>query len=324
MRSSRINCSLFTEFSLVQENILIQNERISQIYAIQSEQNPFLWFGVLFVDCGIYLGAVLRFTIYIDDTYPECACPKLVFDPIPYHPLINPNTGELDTKNAFPDWNSKTNKLFELLLFAKRVIRHADDYITQIRDLILNSSSHKPNQTDQKDNQVIIQPPNSTSYNEAAIMATTSSGDDPVNNCPGSTDILADTLSETNQSNSEAIKKQDVDKPANDLAKSNPGNMFSWFHHTLDFIETFENDAMEFERKVEEFKQKCYEQLFDRPALCGDDANALVFTPWNVQDHEPIRDCVLAGRFTPTSLFASYHKETESVSFIPGREPDLD
>lgn len=258
--------SLTLEFLLIQENILIQNERITQLYVIQSADDPKVWFGVLFIDSGIYFGSVVRFKVVIDESYPDCSCPKVFFDPIPYHPLVNPTTGELDTKNAFPKWNSNTHKLYQLLIFVKRVIRQADIYISQIQELFSQDSTMREEYI-VDDNSGRVQP----------------------------------RVDETRQnSNSELI------------------DMFMFFNHTLNCIRTYENNRQEFSRFVEEFKQECGNQLFKQPKLFGIDNNALVFTHWNPEIHEKMRACILAGRFVAANLYASYHKETDSVSFIPG------
>lgn len=316
MRSStRINCSLFTEYKLVQENILLQNERITQLYVIQSEQNPYLWFGVLFVDSGIYRGAVIRFNMYIDDSYPQCPCPKIVFDPIPYHPLVNPMTGELDTKNAFPDWDSNSRKLFELLLFVKRVIRHADEYIIQVKELILKSSV-KNKEDELAPRPTINQAINKTNSTENAPSDYLTNNDNDTLRSQQE-NVIDNTPSCSGTSDGLAVEQDGMNQDECRLDQ-NLNKSFTWLHHTMAFIETYENDKAEFDRRIQEFKEKCYEQLLDRPALCGDDRNALVFTPWDMEVHEPIRTCILTGRFTQSSLFAAYHKETDSVSFIPG------
>lgn len=283
MRSARSPCSLSVEFSLVRENILLQNERIAQLYVIQSEQDPYIWFGVLFVDNGIYMGAVVRFNMIIDESYPNCPCPRIIFDPIPYHPLVDPETGELDTKNAFSDWSGDTHKLHQLLLFTKRVICQAETYINQIQDLI---------------NQDLIRT---------------------------STIDLDSTRSQT-----VVIKHDEISQEAQMIGGSVGGDeifsqstisLFANFKNTLRIMRTYEKNPDEFGRRVEEFKQNCCHKLFDNPESSGGDKNALLFTPWNPNLHEPLRDCILAGRFAPTSLFASYHKETDSVLFVPGSEP---
>lgn len=302
-----MNCSLTSEFALVQENILLQNEKITQLYVIQSEQNPFLWFAVLFVDHGIFKGCVIRFSIFIEETYPDCSCPKIVFDPIPPHPLVNPFTGELDTKNAFQDWNSQTRRLFELLLFVKRVIHQADEYIDLIGGLL---NAHK-RQHDVE--QRTIYNNNEYAYQESSTV-------------PQQDHLLASAIQ-----NPSTIKAISADKMINydgdpaklcQISDFNPRvtSLFSWFHHTLEFFKIYNNNPEKLRKLLDEFKEKCAQQLLDKPALCGDDRNAIVFSPWDIEIHEPLRKCVLAGRFTPTSLFATYHKETESVAFIPGHD----
>lgn len=290
MRSTETNCSLTAEFSLVQEIISLQSERITQLYVIQSEQDPFLWFGVLFVDSGIYMGSVIRFNMFIDESYPDCSCPKIIFDIPPYHPLIDSETGELDTKNAFPDWSSKTHKLYQLLFFVKRTICQVDTYIKQIQELfsqhqICDISNRNPVASDSDDIALDETRPNmvpSTSLTENCDQMA--AGDPPTryNQC------LID--------------------------------MFFNFSHTLNVIRIYENNHDEFERRVNQFKHDSSHSIFDQPPNYGDDPNALIFTPWVQEIHEPIRNCVLAGRFKPTSLFASYHKETDKVSFVPGTE----
>lgn len=264
MRSSTTNCSLTVEFALINENILIQNAKITQVYVIQSEQDPFEWSGVLFVDSGIYMGATIRFKILIDDSYPNCGCPKVFFDPVPFHPLIEPQTGELDTRNALPDWICTTHKLYQLLLFVKRVIRDASLYIGQIKNLI--DLQLKPDECDISQN----------------IYTNDGHGH--------FTDRNLDKLN----------------------------NVLTWPGHTLDFLEVYENNQDEFKLRMESFKSQCCQKLYEHTDFIGNDRNALVFTDWNPSIHEKVRECILAGKFTPPSLFAAYHKETESVSFIPG------
>lgn len=273
MRPTRSTCSLSAEFSLVRETILTQHERITQLYIIQSEDNPFNWFGVLFVDSGIYAGAVIRFVVLIDESYPDCACPRVIFDPIPFHPLVNPATGQLDTRNAFPDWNSNTHKIHQLLLFVKRVITNAEMYIRGIQELLRQDSASTI----------------SKGHQESASRSQPNDG------------LTQETLAFSNYS----LKLTDL---------------FDDFSHTLECIRLYELSKPDFQLRIDDFKRSCCQQLFYRPGIYGNDRNALLFSPWNPDVHEPVRKCILEGRFAPTSLFASYHKETDSVSFIPGSD----
>lgn len=270
MRSNKPNCSLAVEFALIKENIWIQNENITQVFVIQSEQDPLEWFGVLFVDAGLYMGATVRFKILIDETYPNCGCPTVLFDPIPFHPLIEPETGKLDTKNAFSDWTSSEHKLYHLLSFIKRVIRDASLYIEQI------SSSIRQRQSELRDN--------------------------------------VDTLGTSSCSHN---YQNDVNWDQN-IASLN--DLLTWPRHTLHFLKVYESDQDEFRLRVEDFKAECYQKLNGSSTLIGSDKNALVFSDWIPEVHEPVRECILAGRFNPPCLLAAYHKGSESVSFIAGND----
>lgn len=139
--------SLIVEHSLITETILLQDRRITKIYIIQSVEDPLRWFGILFVDSGIYSGVVVKFTMMIPTQYPDCECPKIIFHPIPFHPLIEPNTGELDTMIAFPCWNSNRNKLYELIMYVKRIFYKPELYIKNISELLLSISSSTSNIT---------------------------------------------------------------------------------------------------------------------------------------------------------------------------------
>lgn len=41
--------------------------------------------------------------------------------PIPKHPLVNPETGELNLSDQFDHWNSSNNFIFEIIQFARQV-----------------------------------------------------------------------------------------------------------------------------------------------------------------------------------------------------------
>ncbi len=59
------------------------------------------WNGVIFVRQGYYKNAILRFIISFPEEYPVVA-PTVNFTSPVYHPLIHPETGELDLSVLFP------------------------------------------------------------------------------------------------------------------------------------------------------------------------------------------------------------------------------
>jgi len=114
------------EYHLMREFILYRNQHMSHVYVVPSHSSPFLWFGVMFVHKGLYRGIVLRFTVVIPNTYPNCEIPKLIFDAIPFHPLVNPNTGQLNTSVAFNEWKSSVNKIWQIIDYSQRVFQCFD------------------------------------------------------------------------------------------------------------------------------------------------------------------------------------------------------
>lgn len=110
----------FLEYSLMCEYLILKKQQLSGVYVMPSSGSALKWFGVLFIRQGLYQGGVFRFTLYIPDNYPDGDCPILVFEPPIFHPLINPETGELDVKRNFQKWRRNVNFLWQVLLCARR------------------------------------------------------------------------------------------------------------------------------------------------------------------------------------------------------------
>lgn len=75
----------------------------------------------------------------------------MIFNPIPYHPLIDPDTGELNTKREFPNWKPNQNEIWHVILFAKKIfylLDKSDD--KAIGDQTINDPLMRP-QTDEPD-----------------------------------------------------------------------------------------------------------------------------------------------------------------------------
>lgn len=313
--ANRVTCSLAAEFSLVKENILIQEEKITQLYVIQSEHDPLLWFGMLFVDSGIYMGAVIRFNMVIPMNYPNSSCPKIFFDPIPYHPLIDPDTGQLDTKIAFNDWHSTTHKLHQLLYFVKRVIYHLEVYTNQIQNLLSqagytlleNKDSRKSSAEVQDIGDLLANIPIPT--NELTNVIDGSQVEN-LKDDKSKIDNVSDKQVTTNRYSSSSLY-QDLEEK------------FINFKHTIEFMKLYQCDMIEFKKLTDLFIQRCSYHIYDEPNIPhGEDGNALRFTQWDPYLHETTRQSILAGRFAPASLFATYNKDSDRVSFVPGIETD--
>jgi ubiquitin-protein ligase len=133
---------VFKEYQLMREFVLFQQQNLTNIYIVPAHASAFKWFGVIFIHHGLYQGAILRFTLTVSQEYPCHEAPKIVFDTIPFHPLVHPKTGELDTSKAFPLWNPNVNHLWQLVLFAKKIFYNLEKIIEEESEYTSLNPSH--------------------------------------------------------------------------------------------------------------------------------------------------------------------------------------
>ena len=122
------------EFSLLQE------ANVTNVYVVPSHATPLKWFGVLFVHEGIFQGSVFRFRIFVPPEYPDSReTPTLVFDTPdpPFHPLVD-QRGRLNTDLMYPEWNPRINKIWQLVLYLKRIFLTIEKDIESLKHVILN------------------------------------------------------------------------------------------------------------------------------------------------------------------------------------------
>ncbi|XP_013188907.2 AKT-interacting protein isoform X2 [Amyelois transitella] len=96
---------------------MLQTENLQGIYVIPSYENSFEWFGVIFVRAGYYEGGVFRFTITLPEKFPDESVPVVTFSSNLYHPAVNPNTGDLNLQEVFPQWDIKRNHIWQILKY---------------------------------------------------------------------------------------------------------------------------------------------------------------------------------------------------------------
>lgn len=57
---------------------------------------------------------------------------KIRFDPIPFHPLIDPQTGELNTAREFPVWKPNINQIWHVILFARKIFYNLESELAEL------------------------------------------------------------------------------------------------------------------------------------------------------------------------------------------------
>ncbi|XP_075211887.1 AKT-interacting protein-like isoform X2 [Lycorma delicatula] len=95
-------------------NMLVKHS-LPGLYVMPSASSALLWFGVLFLRKGIYQGGVFRFNLHIPENFPDCSCPRVIFESQIFHPSINASTNEMQVSHAFPEWRKDVNRLWHLL-----------------------------------------------------------------------------------------------------------------------------------------------------------------------------------------------------------------
>jgi ubiquitin-protein ligase len=78
------------------------------------------WHGVLFIKDGRYRSGVFKFILDIPVDYPYEPPVVRFLTPV-HHPLVDPETGDLDISPAFPQWKSGRDYIVLVLAFVKKI-----------------------------------------------------------------------------------------------------------------------------------------------------------------------------------------------------------
>mmetsp|Transcript_45374 Transcript_45374/g.145563 ORF Transcript_45374/g.145563 Transcript_45374/m.145563 type:complete len:275 (-) Transcript_45374:17-841(-) len=112
--------------SLQQFSILLEYERLQEIipsgmYVVPSFDSPLTWHGILFVRQGFYKGGAFKFLVQLPEDYPDTP-PQLCFISEVYHPMVDPQSGRVDTSGVFPEWRPVRDYASFMLPFLHRAM----------------------------------------------------------------------------------------------------------------------------------------------------------------------------------------------------------
>ncbi|CAH0556928.1 unnamed protein product [Brassicogethes aeneus] len=132
------------EYVILAEFKMVQTENINGVYVIPSRESSLLWFGVIYVRNGPYEDGVFRFNVILDEDFPDSEHPKVVFQSKLFHPVINPETNELNLSNAFPTWSKNDQHIWQVLKFVQWIFENCDSCQThtinsEAMDLLKNN-----------------------------------------------------------------------------------------------------------------------------------------------------------------------------------------
>ncbi|CAG9860108.1 unnamed protein product [Phyllotreta striolata] len=114
------------EYVILAEYKMVQNENVPGVYVIPSKESSLLWFGVVFVRNGHYKDGVFRFNIFLDENFPDSEHPKVIFYSKLFHPVINPETNELNLLKAFPKWCKASQHIWQVVKFIQWIFYDMD------------------------------------------------------------------------------------------------------------------------------------------------------------------------------------------------------
>lgn len=94
----------------------------SGVYVLPSLTSLRSFHGVIFLRRGLYSDAIFKFTIDLPPAYNDInAWPKIVFTTHVYNPHVDPETGALDVKSAYPEWDPHRHYLVTVLTYLKKI-----------------------------------------------------------------------------------------------------------------------------------------------------------------------------------------------------------
>ena len=134
----KINETQLREQQLVVEYNSLRSYCPSGIYVLPQLGNLNVWQGVIFLRQGPFKNATFRFKIEIPQDYPN-TIPGVYFYDFIYHPLIDPNTGELALGPQFPVWRPGKDFIFSLLGYVKKVFYSTEMWT--VAEYVLNAKA---------------------------------------------------------------------------------------------------------------------------------------------------------------------------------------
>ncbi|XP_035790432.1 protein crossbronx homolog [Anopheles albimanus] len=135
--------TVLQEYKILTEYERLQSEDLGGVYVTPSFDNPFLWFGVIFVRDGVYKGGVFRFTVSLPSRFPnDSAVPVVTFQSEVFHPLISPTDGVLNLADTFPRWRAGENYVWQVLKYVQFVFQSVEEH-TIHAECVGNNEAHE-------------------------------------------------------------------------------------------------------------------------------------------------------------------------------------
>lgn len=100
----------------------LKNHAPGGVYLIPSFTDLRHFHGVIFVRRGPYTNGIFKFELRLPQKYNDVdAWPVITFSSQVYNPHVDPQTGILDLKSAYPTWDPHRHYLVTVLTYLKKI-----------------------------------------------------------------------------------------------------------------------------------------------------------------------------------------------------------
>ena len=112
------------------------------VYLVPSFDDLRLFHGVIFVRRGAFTNGIFKFTLQCPPKYNDVGThPTLLFSSYVYNPHVHPDSGEVDIRVAYPEWDPSKHFLVTVLTYVKRIF-----YVKDYNELSDEQQRKLPNQ----------------------------------------------------------------------------------------------------------------------------------------------------------------------------------
>ena len=114
------------------------------VYLVPSLHDLRLFYGVIFVRRGPFTNGIFKFEMKLPLRYNDFnAHPEIKFSSYVYNPYVDPETGLLDLKTTYPNWDPAKHYLVTVLTFLKKIF-----YAKSFEDAAANQEAQQLFATD--------------------------------------------------------------------------------------------------------------------------------------------------------------------------------
>lgn len=231
----------------------------------------------------------------------------MIFEQKPFHPLIDPKTGQLYTHLEFPEWNPSITPIWKLIEYIKSIFVNVEKEIQVLHQMLESfccdskTGNDELNHVDVRHGDAGL--PGCRENDSREII----SGEDDDKPKSGA------VIEAQNEGKQEVMVEQKRNKICSSQTNMTQVNMSRCMN--INAVKMFREDKSCFQFKVAEVVVESRANIYE-PSKDASDPNAIIFGPFEPDIHEDIRqNQLLSGRSTRV-----YDDSLPAILYIKGNE----